>query len=98
MGATDAGIVAGCSLAVVSHVVAFPVPRESSTCVHSLSTFLLSWSGAVSGASISFVRKLVYWAATLLAALGGFALGSCTCRYGSSKAAVRLSLGWVQRS
>ena len=60
---------------LLPHVVAFPVPHESSTCVGYLSTFLLSWSGAVSGASVSIVRKLVYLAATLLAALGGFARG-----------------------
>ena len=58
-------------------LVAFPVPRESSSCVDFLSTFPLSWSGAVSGANTSFVCNMVLMAATLLAALDGLAHGLC---------------------
>ena len=75
---------------LLPHVVAFPVPHESSTCVGYLSTFLLSWSGAVSGASVSIVRKLVYLAATLLAALGGFARG-----LGPSRGLARVGLAFL---
>ena len=81
------------TLMLLCLMLAFPVPRESSTCVDFLSTFPLSWSGAVTGANTSFVYKMVLMAATLLAAQDGLAHGLCPSQ---GLARVGLASPWLE--